>query len=339
MNRASWKRQAALAAIFAGTILAAGAPASAQPRPPPGHGAAGDTQKATQYYLKGSELFKSKKFVLALEQFKLSYATVPSPNSHLYIARCLAAMGETRQAWLEFDKVSEEAAARAATEEKYGPTRDSANVERDELATRLALITVDVAHAEPGTTLHVGRWEVPRDRWSRPYPVDPGTYEVRIETPNRPVVKSTVDAGPRTRRAVLLDVAAGAGVPVGPVQPPHVARRVNPLRLAGFVTAGVGVVGLVMFAGAGAASKSTYSGLELTCGGTTGGCHGKDVADEISKGKMQQAIANAGLGIGIAGLAVGTTLVVLSYRKRAEPARPAAELTVGPSWIGARGTF
>jgi hypothetical protein len=346
MNRASWKRHAALCAIIAAPILAAGSPALAQPKPPPPPppGAppapppSGDTQKATQYYMKGSELFKAKKFVPALEQFKLSYATVPSPNSHLYIARCLAAIGETRGAWLEFDKVSEEAAARAATEEKYGPTRDSANVERDELATKLGLVTVDVAHAEPGTVLHIGKYDVPRDRWSRPYPVDPGTYEVRVETPNRPVVKSTVDAGPGTRRAVLLDVAAG-GAPVGPAQPAQASSKINGLRVAGIAAAGVGVVGFVMFAAGGAASKSTYSSLETTCG-TSGGCRGMDVSDQISKGKTQQAIANAGLGLGIAGVAVGTTLIVLSTRKKpADAARPSAELTVGPTWIGAQGTF
>jgi hypothetical protein len=80
------------------------------------------------------------------------------------------------------------------------------------------------------------------------------------------------------------------------------------------------------------------------------------MADQlISTGKSQQAIANAGLGIGIVGLAAGATLFVLSLRKPPPsdstnnggdphtpgPAGPqvTASVTVGPGWLGARGSF
>lgn len=345
MQRASWKRHA-VAALLAVPVLTSGV-AGAQPkppRPPPPPAAAaspgGDTQKATQHFVKGSELFKAKKFSLAIEQFKLSYATVPSPNSHLYIARCLAAMGETRLAWLEFEKVSEEAAARAATEPKYAPTRDSANVERDELGAKLGLLTVDVMRPDPAATLRIGSWDVPRERWGRPYPVEPGTYEARLESPGRPVVRTTVSLAPGSRRAVALDGGVAVGpIAQGPVKPASSGSKLSPLRIGGIAAAGVGVVGMVMFAVSGAMSQGTYSDLKTKCGGDTGGCKGLDVSADISKGQTQQAIANAGLIVGIVGVAAGATMIGLSFRGKKEAGRPTADLVVGPSYAGVAGTF
>jgi hypothetical protein len=80
------------------------------------------------------------------------------------------------------------------------------------------------------------------------------------------------------------------------------------------------------------------------------------MADQlISTGKSQQAIANAGLGLGLVGLAAGATLFVLSLRKPPPsdspnnggdphtpgPAGPqtTADVVVGPGWLGARGSF
>lgn len=354
MQRASWMRHAAVAALLVAPVLTADGAAFAQPKqpkapagarppappPPPPGPVVGDTQKATQHFLKGSELFKAKKFIPALEQFKLSYSIVPSPNSHLYVARCLAAIGETRLAWLEFDKVAEEAAARAATEPKYAPTRDSANVERDELANKLGLVTIDVIRPDPTSVLRIGNWDVSRDRWGRPYPVEPGTYDARLETQGRPMMKTTITLGPGQRRAVQLDGGAAQGpVAVGPAKATSSGSRMNPLRIGGIAAASVGVVGMVMFAVTGAMSQSTYSDLKTKCGGDTGGCRGLDVSDQISKGQTQQTIANVGLVVGVVGIAAGATMIGLSFRGKKEAPRPTAELIVGPSFTGIGGTF
>lgn len=368
MKRASWKRQAAVVALFAAPLVTAGAPASAQPKgakspatkaakpppavkappvakppppaaTPPAAAPGGDTAKATQLFMKGSELFKAKKFIPALEHFKQSYATVPSPNSHLYIARCLAAIGETRLAWLEFDAVAEEAAARAASEPKYVPTRDSANVERDELAPKLGLVTVDVLRPDPAATVRIGAWPVPRDRWGRAYPVDPGTYDARLESPGRPPVQGTFTIGPGQRRGLSLD--GGGAIAEGPKAPAPSGSKMTPLRIGGIVAASVGVVGFAMFAGGGIASTGTYSDLKTKCGGDSGGCGGLDVSGDISKGQTQQAIANAGLIIGAVGIAAGATMIGLSFRGGAQKdaGKPTAELVLGPSWAGISGSF
>jgi hypothetical protein len=347
MTRASWKQHAAVAALFAAPVVVFVNPALAQPRPPPLPIAApapatpspNDVAKATAYFQKGAELLKAKKFTQALEQFKLSYGTVPSPNSHLYIARCLAGIGESRGAYIEFDKVLDEATARSINEPKYVPARDSARAERDELAPKLGLVTITVAHPAPGSVVYLGAYQVPADRWGRPFPIEPGSFEARVETPGRPVVRTPITLGPGQRFEVSLDVAPGTG-PLVPPPPVIVTRsKINPLRIGGFVAAGVGVVGFGIFAGAGVASSATYSDLTLKCG-TKGGCGGQNVSAEVSSGQTQQAIANAGLVVGIVGIAAGAALIVLSTRKPRDAAgQPTADLIVGPGWLGAKGTF
>jgi hypothetical protein len=146
------------------------------------------------------------------------------------------------------------------------------------------------------------------------------------------------------------DVAVNASGPLaepppGPATPPP-SRPLNPLRIGAYVAGGVGVVGFILLAAEGAASNSTYNSLNQACGGKQGCPNptgGRDNANNlISTGKSQQAVANAGLGIGIVGIAAGATLFVLSLRRKppADAAPPpTAELVVGPSWLGARGSF
>ena len=302
--------------------------------------------KATEAFKKGTELMKAKKFVPALDAFKQSYALVSSPNSHLYIARCLAALGEARSAWLEFDRTADEATAGGA---KYAETHDSALQERDELSAKLALVTVVVQPSDPAMTVRVGAFDVPPDRWGKPYPVDPGATEVTVQLPGKPPIHQPVNVSLGERRDVALN--AGPAAAVGPVEPPEsrpaaVSRPINGLRIGAYVAGGVGVIGFILLGAEGAASKSTYDSLNLACNGKQGCPNpvgGRANADQlISSGKSQQTLANVGLGIGIVGLAAGATLFVLSMR-RAPPSdagpSPAAELVVGPSWAGARGTF
>ena len=84
--------------------------------------------------------------------------------------------------------------------------------------------------------------------------------------------------------------------------------------------------------------KSTYSTLQSSCPGNA--CP-PDKAADISSGKTQQLLANVGLGVGIAGVAVGATLFVLSLGGNSSTAPQAAttSLVVSPNFIGLRGAL
>jgi hypothetical protein len=351
MTQHFWKRHLACAALIVAPVLTGGGAAFALP-PGAAPPSPADVQRATSLFVRATELFKTRRFVPALEQFKQSYALVASPNSHLYMARCLAAIGESRAAWLEFDRTAGEASADGP---KYAPTHDSALQERDELLSKLALVTVAVQAGDPAMSVKVGVYEVPPDRWGKPYPIEPGTVDVVVQVPGRAPVVQQVTVRRGERREVAINGAA-----LGPVAGPGVGPGpggggggggspsgggVNGLRIGAFVAAGIGVAGFALFGAEGSMSSSTYNSLNTTCGGKAGcpaaASDRTTVNNLISTGKSQQLLANVGLGIGIAGVAAGATLFVLSLRKRpaSDAGGPSADLVVGPTWLGARGAF
>ncbi len=194
-------------------------------------------------------------------------------------------------------------------------------------------------------TLHIGAHEVPADRWGKPFPVEPGNADVIVQAPGKPAVRTAATVGAGERRDVAVNTLGAAPTgPVGPVEPPVTAtprRGLDPLRLGAFVAGGVGVVGFALFAAGGALSKGTYSSLNTLCSGQAGCPNGnRATADsDISSGKSQQTLANAGVVIGVVGVAAGATLFVLSMRKKQGDAGPTADLVVGPTGALAVGTF
>ena len=343
---------ALLCAAAAMCTLSAGAPDALAQKPPAGEPSPQDVKKATSHFEKGAKLYEQKKHALALQEFKASYATVPSPNSHLYIARCMAALGETREAYVEFDKTVEEADARAKTEAKYAPTRDTAKTERDELLSKLALVTVDVKGADPGARLKVGSVEVPASDWGKPIPVMPGQTEVVLERTSGEPVKESLSLGAGDKKQVALDASAVATP--APTAPPPEEPQVKAdtssggnakLRPWAYVAGGVGVAGLAVFTIAGIMANSTYSDLEDKCAGP---CEDAEDVDQIDSGRTQQTLANVGLVVGIVGIGAGVTLFVLSLGGKSSEAKTGQarlapvqkpQLVVGPSFTGVRGKF
>lgn len=298
---------------------------------------------ATLHFEKGLSLFQAKQFGQALVEFRASYAAVPSPNSHLYVARCLVATGELDLAFAELEAVLAEAETRALGEPKYVPTRDTARLERDELAGKVALITVSVKAAEPGANLDVAGRRIPQERWSRPFAVKPGAVELVLSSPSgaRFTKHITVTAGEKQTVALdpaIVPAAAAAAPNAAPPPTPEPRSRSSHgwMRPAAYAAGGVGVVGIVMFAVGGAMANHTYSTLERDCGGP---CPA-DRAGDVSAGKTQQTVANVGLVLGVVGVATGVTLFVLS-RRRGGPKGHAtsSEVLVGPGFTGLKGSF
>ncbi len=319
----------------------AGAQAGPAPSTTPALGT--DAKGATAHFEKGVTHYKAQKFADALVEFRASYAAVPSPNSHLYVARCLASSGDLAAAFTEFDAVIAEAETRALGEAKYAPTRDTARLERDELGERIALVTFAIHDDDPTSTLEVAGRVLPRDRWTLPTPFKPGPVEVVVRGPAGKVFTQRITFGPGEKRLVSLDPNAVA--PVGPATPQDAPAAaplaVSParswMRPAAYVAGGVGAVGFVMFAVGGAMANGTYATLQAEC---VGPCP-EARASDVSAGKTQQAVANVGLAIGVVGVAAGVTLFLLAPRKpdAARPPTSSSELVLGPGFSGLKGRF
>ncbi len=85
--------------------------------------------QARAEYRQGLELYDSRRYEDALEQFRASYKDFPSPNSLLYVARCLRSIGRTHEAIAAFENTIRAADARAKLESRYADTLQSARRE------------------------------------------------------------------------------------------------------------------------------------------------------------------------------------------------------------------
>ena len=103
-----------------------------------------DKARAKGPYSKAMEAFDDGNFEAALQGFQESYDIVASPNSHLMIVRTLAKLGLTAEAYSMLHDVITEAEA-AQNTDKYGKTADAARAEQEQLRSRLALVTIDMA--------------------------------------------------------------------------------------------------------------------------------------------------------------------------------------------------
>lgn len=202
MSGTSWMerpRDLALAlAISMGVILASWS-ASAQ--------VTVNTEAQAQVrFARGRELFLARDYASALTEFRAANALVSSPNTRLYIARCLREMGHLAEAYLEFQRAASEAADRAVSEPRYLPTRDSARAEAAAIEPRLGRLVIRVPHPPPGITVRVGGTVVPSAGWDVPTPVDPGSVEVTATAPGWRPFQQTLEVRPGRVMEVTVEM-------------------------------------------------------------------------------------------------------------------------------------
>lgn len=295
--------------------------------------------EAQSRFLRGKELFGQNKFDAALAEFTASFDVVASPNTRLYIARCLREMNRLPQAYAEFTRTSTDARALAKEDSRYEKAAEAADQEKQALEPKLGLVNVSVKNASPSTTLKVGGEEVPSSSWNSPIAVSPGAADVVVETPGKPLVKKSVTVSAGQKESVSVD-AGGEPVAKGPSsadQPVVVSTPADRagLRPYAYVAGGVALAGLATFTIAGLLSNGTYSDLEQECGGERACGPGHD--DEISKGKTQQTIANVGLVFFVIGAAGAVTLWVLSAPSKTTTTT--AKVVTRGNFLGLEGSF
>src|ERR1039458_9955899 len=78
--------------------------------------------EAREQYRLGLELYDERQYEESLEKFRASNVIFPSPNSQLYVARCLRSIGRTAEAIEAYESTVRIAGDRAATDLKYEET-------------------------------------------------------------------------------------------------------------------------------------------------------------------------------------------------------------------------
>lgn len=271
---------------------------------------------AQQRFTRGSSLYDTRDFANALEEFRASLALYASPNTRLYIARCLRELGRFDEAVPEFERAMREAGDRAATDPRYAATRDAAHNELVAVEPRVGRLTLTIPDAPATASIRVNSREVPVAGLGVAIPVMPGRLAI------------TVDAAGYEHEERQTEVEAGREVTVGVVlrrrannegetqvqrppdrsggAPPPPSRGGVPRALA-WVGFGVGGVGLAGFGVLGGMALSRFNDLDATCGGTY--CP-PGQADAIASGRTLTTLANVSLAVGLTGLAAGTIFYI-----------------------------
>jgi hypothetical protein len=308
-------------------------------------------KEATDHFIAGKRAMASKDWEKAVSELRASLEIVDSPNTRLELARALRDSGELSAAWVQYWQAAQTATRLAPKDERYAKAAEAATNEREEVAQKLAFVEVIVAHAPADMTLRVGGRVVAPEESGAPVAVAPGPVEVVVvSSAGVELARSTVTASMGTTTSASLDAqptpaASGAGEtdaetsdaagsvsdrgPLLQASPSPLTSDRAMLRPYAYVAGGIGLAGFVTFAVFGALAGSTYSDLKGACPhGCPAGKQG-----EIDSGITQQTVANVGLGVGIAGLAAGTTLFFLS--RSAKPSGAAAAMVVSGDYRGA----
>lgn len=301
-----------------------------------------NTAFAQQRFSRGTSLYDARDYPHALEEFRASIELYASPNTRLYLARCLRELGRLDEAVPEFERAMREAGDRARLDPRYVQTRDVAQAELLQVEPRVGRLTLTVPDVPEGASIRVNQRQVPVAALGIAIPVMPGPVTITIEAAGfEPEERRTeVAAGRESTVGVVLRRRAHAegftevgtlSRPIVPSRPAPAPRRGPPRSLA-WIGVGVGVAGLAGFGAFYALANGRYDDLGARCGGAA--CPSITQSD-VDGGRTFQVLTNISLGVGIVGAAAAVTLFAIG--RPSEP--PPVNVSVGPRSVSVGGSF
>jgi hypothetical protein len=325
---------AALAIGIAGIFAVA--PASAQTPE--------ELAKLRQVFGEGRALEGKNQWAEALEKFKQVASVKMTPQVRFHIALCEENLGKLVSAMRGFDLATEEAkqAGSSAVE-----VATNAPPRAEALRSRIAKVTLEVSGKLSTSKIYLDEVAVAPKDLGAEIPVDPGVshvIEVRDANGKSSFKKEITLAEKASDKVeVPVDDREAPAPPPPTDQPPPPPP---PSRVPVYVT---GALGAAALAGAGVffvLRANNISAIAQNCKDQVNytDCRPAD-ADLVNTGKIYTGVADALLGVGIAGVgAAGVLFFVLQPKKQPAPQKASATvsaITVVPTGTGIKviGTF
>jgi hypothetical protein len=169
--------------------------------------------------------------------------------------------------------------------------------------------------------------ELPREAWGAAIPLNPGEHRIEVSAAGRSPFVRTIHLEPRGGTDRIE-------VTLAPVPP------IDPRWVGGWVSVGVGAVGLGVAVGTGVAMASNVNLRNQLCPPGTP-CANPAAYSADHTARVDQAAMFVSGGIGLAALGAGAGLLVMSRGKPSAPSHVALTPIVGPTraGLGLRGTF
>ncbi|MBI4705600.1 MAG: hypothetical protein HY744_31285 [Deltaproteobacteria bacterium] len=301
--------------------FALGAPAVSARGAPDAAASEADRAEAVRLFREAQALYDKDELDAALEKFRRVDELLASPNARLYVGRCLRRLGRLPEAFEVMADAVRLATEKAKADPSYLQTRDAAAAERERVAAQIGRVVVAAADTPAGIEIELGGRRIEPEMFGRELGVRPGEVWLRATAPGHEPLDRRLEVGAGAVATVAVALRPeGAGPGAEP------ARSGGGLRTAGFVALGVGAAGMAAFAVAGLLADARYGSIEQECGRPP--CRDPKYEDLIAEGKTMDLAANVGLGLGLAALAAGTTMVVLGWP--GEPEQPGLAVSLGP---------
>jgi hypothetical protein len=234
--------------------------ASAQ-EPPPG---------AMEHFQRGLSLHDAGDHEAALEELRVSFEMYPSPNSHLYIARALSALGRLAEAVEALEATLSEARGRVAADTRFRETVLAAATELAALEPRVGRLVLR-GELPASARIALGARELRPGDVGRSIPVAPGRVTITVEAAGHARLTREVDVGAgQTERIELRleeesDAPSGEGVAPARAAPTSESDGDVP-QIIGGISIGIGLAAIVAGSVLGVLSREQFEQLEETCG-------------------------------------------------------------------------
>jgi hypothetical protein len=295
----------------------------------------------------GVRAYAAGDYAAASEQLERSFALLPVPSLGLWSARALVKLQrfvDAEQRYREVAKMRVEADAPPVQQAAL----ETAKSELVELLPRIPTLRIQITGARPEhVTITLDGHELPRERWSRGEPVDPGAHRVvGTHLAEHSALDITAIEGRQSevliRFALPEPAPPAASAPIDtPVAPLVDAQSssTNPLKLGGWLALGAGAGGLALGTVGYFVARGEYQDMKAA-----GACedHICDAGDRLERYETWRRVEIAGLVAGGLLAAGGVTLLLLEPRlsKTAEAAaRGEAGVRLGANSLTVVGRF
>jgi hypothetical protein len=290
---------------------------------------------ARQRFQKGLELFGAGDFSGALVEFRASNALYASPNSRLYVARCLSRLGRLADAFGEYERTIGEGEERAAIDPRYAEAAAAAKKEIEAVRPKIARVRVQfTSPLPPSARVEIAGKTLPNEAIGLLVPVMPGTIGVRVTATGYRESQTSVEvaAGATHTVQIALEPLPEGPRPVVVAPPPEIAAPPTALRTAAFIGLGMTGASAVAFGVLLLETDREHRQLVQTC--VEKPCDDATFDAYRDRGKRLQTWTNVALGITAVAAATTITLFVL-----APSARSPVALQVGPTTLAIAGRF
>lgn len=307
-----------LAALAALAALSPAAGALAEPTPQ-------ERSMAAALFQEGRALMNEGKLAEACPKLAESHRLDPAGGTLLNLALCHEREGKIATAWVEYRE-----ALSIAKRDGRADREEAASAAVQKLEGSLSRLTIVVpAEAKaPGMVIKLDGVPLPAAAWGTKIPVDPGKHAVVAGAPGRRPWSSEVEIGkaasePTLTIAPLAEApqppAGAQPQPTGPQVPAQAGAGIGATtttgsgqRMIGYVLGGVGIAGLAVGTGFGIGAISKQGKANDACPGTQ--CANQEAVDLNQGAKTFATVSNIAFGVGLAGLAAGTILVLTAPR-------------------------